>query len=112
MSEYLLLITGDEAGYAALSDEEGKAIYAGHVAFMDELRQAGVTLLASAELEPAATARTIHGDGTVTDGPFAETKEQVGGFYLIDVPSVEEAVEWGRKIPLLPTDKLEVRKGK
>jgi hypothetical protein len=112
MAEYLLLIVGDEAGYAALTDEQSKAIYAEHFAFMDDLRAAGVRLVSSAELEPSATARTIQGDGTVTDGPFAETKEQVGGFYLIDVPGIEEAVEWGRKIPLLPSDKLEVRKGK
>ena len=112
MAEYLLLIVGDEAGYATLSEEEGKAMYAGHFAFMDELKNAGVRILSSAELEPSSTARTILGDGTVTDGPFAEAKEQVGGFYLIDVPSIEEAVEWGKKIPLLPGDKLEVRKAK
>ncbi len=112
MAEYLLLIVGDEAGYESLTEEEGKAMYAGHYAFMDELNKAGVRILASMELEPPATARTILGDGTVTDGPFAEAKEQVGGFYAIDVPSIEEAVEWGKKIPLLPGDKLEVRKGK
>jgi hypothetical protein len=71
-----------------------------------------VAIVSSAELEPPRTARTILADGTVTDGPFAEAKEQVGGFYLIDVPSIEEAVEWGKKIPLLPGDKLEVRKAK
>jgi hypothetical protein len=112
MAEYLLLITGDEAAYQALSEDEGKAMYAGHEAFMDAMDKAGVRLVASAEMEPPETARTIHGDGTVTDGPYAETKEQVGGFYLIEVPRLEEAVEWGRKIPLLPADKLEVRKTK
>ena len=112
MAEYLLLIVGDEAAYDQLSEEEGKAIYAGHEAFMGELRNAGVTILSSVELEPSRTARTILGDGTVTDGPFAEAKEQVGGYYLIDVPSIEEAVAWGKKIPLLPSDKLEVRKGR
>ena len=112
MAEYLLLIVGDEDAYGRLSEEEGKAVYAGHGAFMDELRTAGVTILSSVELEPSRTARTILGDGTVTDGPFAEAKEQVGGYYLIDVPSIEEAVAWGKKIPLLPSDKLEVRKGR
>jgi len=112
MAEYLLLIVGDEAAYGRLSEEEGKAVYAGHEAFMGELRNAGVTILSSVELEPSRTARTILGDGTVTDGPFAEAKEQVGGYYLIDVPSIEEAVAWGKKIPLLPSDKLEVRKGR
>jgi|SRR5919112_4493399 hypothetical protein len=112
MAEYLLLIVGDDDAYARLTEEEGKAMYAGHYAFMDELNKAGVQLVASMELEPPATARTILGDGTVTDGPFAEAKEQVGGFYAIDVASIEEAVEWGKKIPLLPGDKLEVRKAK
>jgi hypothetical protein len=112
MAEYLLLIVGDEDAYGRLSEEEGKALYAGHYAFMEELRNAGVTIVSSVELESSGTARTILGDGTVTDGPFAEAKEQVGGFYLIDVPSIEEAVAWGKKIPLLPGDKLEVRKGK
>ena len=112
MAEYLLLIVGDEAGYEALTEEQGKAMYAEHYAFMEELKRAGVPIVASMELEPSATARTVLGDGTVTDGPFAEAKEQVGGFYAIDVPSIEEAVEWGKKIPLLPGDKLEVRKAK
>jgi hypothetical protein len=112
MAEYLLLIVGDDDAYQALTEEEGKAMYAGHDAFMDGLKQAGVAILSSMELETPATARTILGDGTVTDGPFAEAKEQVGGFYVIDVPTIEEAVEWAKKIPLLPGDKLEVRKGK
>jgi hypothetical protein len=112
MAEYLLLIVGDEAGYEALSEEQGKALYAGHAAFMDELGKAGVRLVSSLELEPSSTARTVLADGTVTDGPFAEAKEQVGGYYLIDVPTIEEAVGWAKKIPLLPGDKLEVRKGK
>src|ERR1700710_2789283 len=111
MAEYLLLIVGDDDAYAALSEEEGKAMYAGHYAFIDGLTKAGVKIVSSMELEPPAGARTLHSDGTVTDGPFAEAKEQVGGFYLIDVPTLDEAVEWGRKIPLLPGGKLEVRKG-
>jgi hypothetical protein len=112
MAEYMLLIVGDDDAYQALSEEQGKEMYAGHYAFMDALNKAGVKIVASAELEPPATARTLHGDGTVTDGPFAEAKEQVGGFYSIDVPSLEEAVEWAKRIPLLPTDKIEVRKHK
>jgi len=112
MAEYLLLIVGDDEAYGRLSEEESKAVYAKHFAFMDELGKAGVAIVASMELESPTTARTILPDGTVTDGPFAEAKEQVGGFYTIDVASIEEAVEWGKKIPLLPSDKVEVRKGK
>ncbi len=112
MAEYLLLIVGDDDAYQALSEEEGKRIFDGHMAFMGELEKAGVRLVSSAELEPPSSARTLHADGVVTDGPFAEAKEQVGGYYSIDVPGIDEAVEWARKIPLLPADKIEVRKAK
>jgi hypothetical protein len=112
MAEYLLLIVGDDDAYQTLSEQDSKTMYAGHAAFMEGLNKAGIKITSGAELEPPAGARTIHGDGTVTDGPFAEAKEQVGGFYLIDVPTLDEAVEWGKKIPLLPGDKVEVRKAK
>jgi len=82
-----------------------------------DIRAAGGWVFAGG-LADQASATTIRrprdrvADAVLTDGPFAEAKEQVGGFYLIDVPSIEEAVEWGKKIPLLPGDKLEVRKAK
>jgi hypothetical protein len=112
MAEYMLLIVGQDEAYQALDEQVAKEMYQGHFAFMDALKSAGVQILASAELEPPDSARTVHSDGTVTDGPFAETKEQVGGFYTIDVPSIEEAVEWAKRIPLLPTDLIEVRPAK
>ena len=87
-------------------------MYEGHYAFMGALKEAGVASAYGAELHPPSTARTLGADGTVTDGPFAETKEQLGGFYAIDVPSIEEAVEWARRIPLLPGNKIEVRPAK
>lgn len=112
MPEYLLMIVGDDDAYQALTEEQNKEMYAGHFAFMDAVRAAGVTLGASAELTPPKGARTLDADGVVTDGPFAESKEQVGGFYTLDVPTIDEAVEWARKIPLLPGDKIEVREQK
>ena len=110
--EYVLLIVGDDDAYQALDEDAAKGMYAEHMAFMDAAKEAGVGMPYSAELQPPVTARTLRADGTVTDGPFAETKEQLGGFYVIDVPSLEEAVEWARRIPLLPGDKLEVRPAK
>ncbi|HEY6747203.1 MAG TPA: YciI family protein [Mycobacteriales bacterium] len=110
MPDYLLMIVGDDDAYKALSEEESKELYAGHYAFMEAVRAAGITLGPSAELTDPAGARTLHADGVVTDGPFAESKEQVGGFYTIDVPTIDEAIEWARKIPMLPTDKIEVRR--
>ena len=112
MPDYMLIIVGDDDAYQALSEEQGKEMYAGHYAFMEALQAAGVTLGASAELTPPGGARTLHADGLVTDGPFAEAKEQVGGYYTIDVPTIEDAVEWARKIPLLPGDRIEVRQQK
>ena len=110
--EYVLLIVGDDDAYQALDEEAGKAMYAGHGEFMDGLKAAGVPSAYSAELDAPGTARTLAADGTVTDGPYAETKEQLGGFYVIDVPTIEEAVGWARKIPLLPSDKIEIRPAK
>lgn len=112
MAEYMLIIVGNDDAYQALTEDEGKKLYEGHMAFMGELGKAGVRIVSSAELDQPAGARTLHADGLVTDGPFAEGKEQVGGFYSIDVPGIDEAVEWARKIPLLPGDKIEVRKAR
>lgn len=112
MPDYMLIIVGDDDAYQALSEEQGKAVYAEHYAFMEAVQAAGVKLGPSAELAPPRGARTLHADGVVTDGPFAEAKEQVGGYYTIDVPTIEDAVEWARRIPLLPGDKIEVRQQK
>jgi hypothetical protein len=110
--EYVLTIVGDDDAYRALDEDTAKAMYAGHIAFMDELRAAGVAIPYSAELDAPREARTLDADGTVTDGPFAETKEQLGGFYVLEVDTMDEAVGLARKIPLLPGDRIEVRPAK
>jgi hypothetical protein len=84
-------------------------------AFNREAVEAGV-MIANEALELPSTAKTLRfaedGSQPVTDGPFAETKEQLGGFCLIDVEGLEEALEWARKVPLLPGSKVEVRQVK
>ena len=110
--EFVLLIHADEAAYRALDEEAGKRMYAEHFAFMDEAKAAGVAIPYSAELDEARTARVVRPGGLVTDGPFAEAKEQLGGFYVVDVPTIDEAVAWAGKIPMLPTDAVEVRAAK
>jgi hypothetical protein len=113
--EYVLLIQYDESANLALDEEAGKRLYAEHLAFMDEMKDAGVAIPYSAELDESRTARVVRpagDDRLVTDGPFAEAKEQLGGFYVIDVPTIDEAVEWAKKIPVLPTDAVEVRPAK
>ncbi len=113
--QYLLLIYGDEAAgnerFEAMSEEERSQDLGRWWQYDNELREAGVHVAGEA-LHPTMTAKTVRGqDGepVVTDGPFAETKEQLGGFYLIDVPSEQEALEWARKMPNLPDGSVEVR---
>jgi hypothetical protein len=107
--KYMLLIYENEAHYAG---EAGQAlladVIAGHMTFTDALEAAGVDWTGS-ELAPTATASTLVKDGVVHDGPFAETHEQLGGFYLIDVADRDAALDWARRIPLSPGGKIEIR---
>src|SRR5579863_2252255 len=79
--------------------------------YNEELTKAGVLLALDGLHPPATGARVSYGEGgvTVKDGPFAEAKEVVGGYWLIDVSSRDEAVEWARRIPGAPGDVVEVR---
>ena len=82
--------------------------------YNEELVKAGV-MLAGEGLHPSSKGKRVRFSGDqrmVTDGPFTETKEQLGGFCLIDVESFDEALEWARKVPLLPDSKLEIRQVK
>jgi hypothetical protein len=110
--EFVLLIHGNGGAYAALSAEDTEKMYAGHRAFMNAIKEAGVAMPYSSELAPPPAARLVKHVGDqllVTDGPFSETKEQLGGFYVVDVPTIEDAVGWARQIPTLPGDTIEVR---
>ena len=96
--EYVLLIHADETAYAALDEETGKAMYAEHFAFMDEARAAGVTIAYSAELDEARTGRVVRPGGLVTDGPYAEAKESLIGFWVLDVADEARIVEIAGRI--------------
>jgi len=98
MSKYMLLIYGDEQQWETISAEDMAEIDAGHVAFQ---KRAGDRILASGQLEPSSTATTLRGGGeapAVTDGPFLETKEVLGGFYLIEAADLDEAVALSREL--------------
>jgi len=113
--EYVLLIQGNGPGYAALSAQEIDKLYAGHHELMTALKEAGVGLPYSAELQDPTSARIVRpagGDWLLTDGPFTETKEQLGGFYVINVPDMDTAVTWAKRIPVIPGDAIEVRPAK
>ena len=100
--KYMLIIAGHEGGWEDRTPEEAKAEMGRWFAYTQELEDAGA-LLAGEGLQESATATTVriqeNGERVVTDGPFAETKEQVGGFYLIEAANLDEALEWAKKIP-------------
>jgi hypothetical protein len=113
--KFVLLIHGTDDAYTALTPAETEKMYAGHHAFMNAVKEAGVGMPYSSELAPPPAARLVKHVGDqllITDGPFSEAKEQLGGFYVIDVPTVEDAVGWARQIPTLPGDTIEVRPAK
>ena len=109
--QFALLIYDDEASWANLSEEEANAIMGEWWSYTEELKKSGAYVAGEA-LQPIATAKSVRvrdGEQLVTDGPFAETKEQFGGFYLIDVETEEEAQKWAAKIPSTRTGTTEVR---
>jgi hypothetical protein len=101
--KYMLTLIGEEGGWEDASPEEMKAEMARWNALGGEMKAAGVHL-AGEGLQESATATTIRigegGERLVTDGPYAETKEQVGGFYLLECADLDEALEWAKKVPL------------
>jgi hypothetical protein len=94
MAKYLLLIYGDERQWAAMPPEERKRLDEAHGAFY---ATGGESILDGRELEPASVATTVRADADgrpmITDGPFLETKEAVGGYYLIEAADLDEAIK-------------------
>ena len=109
--KYLCLVYHDEATIDALPEAEYAAIVDDVLAYREELRQSGY-YIASSPLQPVAMATTVrvrNGTVSITDGPFAETKEQLGGFYLIEAPDIEAAVEWASRVSEAIDEPIEVR---
>jgi hypothetical protein len=105
--QFVALIHGDEAGWASLSDEERQALYQRYMAFGENDKVVG-----GAELESASTATTVrsrNGDRLVTDGPYAEVKEALGGFYILECDSIDEACQLAAEIPAAEHGAIEVR---
>jgi hypothetical protein len=108
---YLLLIYQDEAAHAQWSQEALAAEYEDYNAFGAEVQKRGV-FLAGEALMPTNTATTVRvrdGKTLTTDGPFAETKEQLGGYYLMNCKDLDEAIELAAKIPAVTDGSIEVR---
>lgn len=105
--QFVALIHGTEGGWENLSDDERQAIYQ---RYMDFGRNDKV--LGGAELQSTSTATTVrlrNGDRLVTDGPYAEVKEALGGFYIIECDSIDEACQLAAGIPAAETGAIEVR---
>jgi hypothetical protein len=99
--KYLLLIYGVETDWVAMGKEDLEILYRAHMAYMEELREAGA-YVGGAELRPAAEAGTVRfeqGVARMVDGPYAETKEQLGGYYVIEAESLQAAMAWAAKMP-------------
>jgi hypothetical protein len=109
--KYLLLIYGSEANMPKRSPEEMSATIKEYVAVSESLQARG-QLLAAERLQPASTATTVRVKDQktlTTDGPFAETKEQLGGFYFIEAKDLDEAIAVAAKLPAARTGSVEVR---
>jgi hypothetical protein len=109
--KYALLIYGDEAAMAGVSQADQAAEFEAYNAFTKDIVDRGL-MQGGEALEPTATATTVRvrdGETLSTDGPFAETKEQLGGFYLVDCKDLDEAIETAAKIPGARHGSIEVR---
>jgi hypothetical protein len=109
---YLLLLHGDEPAELAMTDDERRAVLSAHGAFSARLRGAGV-LVGGEPLEPSDRSATVRfppdGRSIVSDGPYAETKEQLGGYYVLECADRDEALHYAREVPHSPGLVVEVR---
>jgi hypothetical protein len=103
---YLFLLYGDPAGEAAMTPDERRGVVEGHLALGRELAAAGTLRIAEALGDGI---RVLRPDGTVTDGPYAETKEQLGSVYLVDCAGAAEALALARRMPASPGLTVEIR---
>ncbi len=109
--QYMLLIYAEDGRWESLSDAERESVYAQYRAFGDELDRSQA-FVGGAELQGVSSATSVRvrdGETEVTDGPFAETKEALGGYYLIEADSLDEAIQWAAKIPAATHGAVEVR---
>jgi hypothetical protein len=109
--KYLLLIYENEADFAGMSEAEQGKVFGEYHAFTNDIKKKGHYIGGEA-LQPVSTATTVRvkgGKTLTTDGPFAETREQLGGFYLVDAKDLDEAIGLAARIPGARTGSIEVR---
>jgi hypothetical protein len=109
--QYLLMLYSDEAGWPTLSATQKEERLGAYRAYTEALRKADV-LRGSNRLGPSTTATTVRvseGKSQVLDGPYADSKEQLGGYYLIEVPDLDAAISWASRCPGASHGTIEVR---
>ena len=109
--QYMLLIYDNEAEAPKPGDPRGPVLFKEYGAFTEGIRKSG-NFIAGAPLQTTATATTVRlrdGKRLVTDGPFAETREQLGGYYLVEAKNLDEAISFAAGIPGAKTGSIEVR---
>ena len=109
--KYLLLIYANESGMQSPTQEQAGQMLAAYGAYTEATKKAGVHV-DSNRLRPAAAGTTVrvrNGKTEVLDGPYAETKEQLGGYYMIDVPDLDAALSWAARCPGASHGTMEVR---
>jgi hypothetical protein len=100
MAEYMILLFDDEAAWASASPEEYDRMLKAHGRFQEQCVELGGKIINSNALQPTTTATSVRGD-VVTDGPFAETKEALGGYYLVEAADLDQALAIAKLVPVL-----------
>ena len=109
--KYMLMIYADEKAYMKAAEKNGQEMMSAYSSYTQALQKAGV-LLGGDRLQPTGTASTVrvaNGKTQVLDGPYAETKEQLGGYYMIEVPDLDAALSWAARCPGANHGSIEVR---
>ena len=108
---YLLLIYENEKAWMSIPEEQQGAIFGEYMAFTESIKKSG-NLIGGDPLQPTETATTIRvreGKRLVTDGPFAETREQLGGYYMVEAKDLDEAISIAERIPSVRMGSIEIR---
>lgn len=107
---YMFLLYSEESAWTQMTPEQRQGALAAFGAYVGALKAANV-LVATDWLQPTSTATTLtlRGGRRVQDGPFADTKEQLGGFFLVDVPDLDAAIAWAEKCPAAQFGSIEIR---
>lgn len=109
--QYMLMIYGNEKAMLSASKEVAAKMMAAYTAYTEAMKKAGV-YIGGNRLKPTASATTVRapdGKTSVVDGPFAETKEQLGGYYMIEAPDLDSALSWAARCPGAAHGAIEVR---